>query len=83
MAPSPSPGIEPPVALARSARRIFSGVIGRSVILTPVARAIALPIAGATGGSPVSPIPWTSPSYRFSSDETPSRAGMSSGYAGR
>src|SRR5205823_6575820 len=39
------------------ARHTRSGVIGRSVILTPIARAIALATAGAVGMSPLSPIP--------------------------
>jgi hypothetical protein len=49
--------IYPPRLLSFNARQTRSGVNGNSRILTPVACAIAFPIAGAMETMPDSPIP--------------------------
>src|SRR5439155_16933106 len=60
-----------------SARSTFSAVIGRSVIRRPVALKTALPIAGITAGSDVSPIPCTSAPGSPSTTVMPSSGGTS------
>src|SRR5579884_2668975 len=50
----------------RRPRSSFSGVSGKSWMRTPVARKMALPMAGMTGGREVSPRPWISLASRCS-----------------
>src|SRR5579862_1275472 len=62
----------------RSARSTFSGVSGSSVMRTPQALYTALATHGITGGTEVSPIPWTSPTPEWDTADTVSLAGTSS-----